>query len=115
MLWLPADGENKMTNDPRIEAVVHILSNFVAGRLARDVAAEIVAAIDAAWVRVEDCPEEWKDGRELLVYFFDDEFERPMQVPAFWDGDSEEWIDPFVADVITFDVTHVRLLPEGPK
>ena len=73
------------------------------------------AAIDAAWVRVEDFPEEWKDGRELLVYFFDDEFVRPMQVPAFWDGDSEEWIDPFVADVITFDVTHVRLLPEGPK
>lgn len=46
-----------------------------AAKLADEVVAEItrlraeVATLEAArWVKVEDCPEEWKDGRAVLLH-----------------------------------------------
>jgi hypothetical protein len=104
-------------SDPRIEAVAAKLRGAVfPGEMATKIAMELIDASDAAaWVKIEDIPVEWKDGRVLVLFGIDAESGNKIPAHAYYHLGYRCWMGCDTDIEIDFAPTHVRLLLGGPK
>lgn len=78
-----------------------------------------LATLEAArWVKIEDCPAEWKDGRPVVLYGRC----RPNNVVnpyspdqniGWWDAESGQWLLRQRDELI--DPIYIRLMPAPPE